>query len=93
MQPIATIASHLGIDIDNLEPYGKYAAKLSESLWDDIEARDNGKLILVTAMNPTPAGEGKTLTTIGLTQGLNRIGHKAVAALRCASLRLALAWA
>ncbi|NMM54949.1 formate--tetrahydrofolate ligase [Paenibacillus aquistagni] len=86
MQPIATIASHLGIDIDNLEPYGKYAAKLSESLWDDIEARDNGKLILVTAMNPTPAGEGKTLTTIGLTQGLNRIGHKAVAALREPSL-------
>ncbi len=86
MQSILNIADQLGINADHLEPYGKYAAKLSEGLWEEVSSRPNGKLILVTAMNPTPAGEGKTLTTIGLTQGLNRIGHKAVAALREPSL-------
>ncbi|WP_028547188.1 formate--tetrahydrofolate ligase [Paenibacillus taiwanensis] len=86
MEAIVNVAAQLGIQPDHLEPYGKYTAKLSEELWDTVASRDNGKLILVTAMNPTPAGEGKTLTTIGLTQGLNRIGRKAIAALREPSL-------
>ncbi|MGZ9585577.1 formate--tetrahydrofolate ligase [Paenibacillus marinisediminis] len=86
MQPIANIAKQLDIVPEELEQYGKYAAKLSDELWDRISMKRDGKLILVTAMNPTPAGEGKTLTTIGLTQGMNRIGHKTVAALREPSL-------
>lgn len=86
MQPITNIAAQLDILPEELELYGKYAAKLSDELWDRIESRPNGKLILVTAMNPTPAGEGKTLTTIGLTQGLNRIGYQTAAALREPSL-------
>lgn len=86
MQGIATIAAQLDILPEELEPYGKFAAKLSDELWERVQSRKDGKLILVTAMNPTPAGEGKTLTTIGLTQGLNRIGYKTVAALREPSL-------
>lgn len=86
MQPITNIAAQLDILPEELELYGKYAAKLSDELWNRIESRPNGKLILVTAMNPTPAGEGKTLTTIGLTQGLNRIGYQTAAALREPSL-------
>lgn len=86
MQPITNIAAQLDILPEEIEQYGKYAAKLSDELWDRIESRPDGKLILVTAMNPTPAGEGKTLTTIGLTQGLNRMGHRTAAALREPSL-------
>lgn len=86
MKPITEVATQLGLEPDQLELYGKWKAKLSEDVWDSISQRPDGKLILVTAMNPTPAGEGKTLTTIGLTQGLNRIGRKAAAALREPSL-------
>lgn len=86
MKPITEVAAQLGLEPDQLELYGKWKAKLSEDVWASISHRPDGKLILVTAMNPTPAGEGKTLTTIGLTQGLNRIGRKAAAALREPSL-------
>lgn len=86
MKPITEVAAQLGLEADQLDLYGKWKAKLSEDVWDSISQRTDGKLILVTAMNPTPAGEGKTLTTIGLTQGLNRIGRKAAAALREPSL-------
>lgn len=86
MKPITEVAAQLGLEPDQLELYGKWKAKLSEDVWASVSDRPDGKLILVTAMNPTPAGEGKTLTTIGLTQGLNRIGRKAAAALREPSL-------
>lgn len=86
IQPILRIASDLGISEDDVELYGKYKAKLSLSLWDKIKNRPDGKLILVTAINPTPAGEGKTTTTVGLGQALNRLGKKAIIALREPSL-------
>lgn len=86
MKPITEIAAQLGIVDDELEQYGKYKAKISPNVWQRVQHRTDGKLILVTAMNPTPAGEGKTLTTIGLTQGLAYIGEKAIAALREPSL-------
>ncbi|WP_091230311.1 formate--tetrahydrofolate ligase [Fontibacillus panacisegetis] len=86
MKPITEVAAQLNLEPDQLELYGKWKAKLSEDVWASVSQRPDGKLILVTAMNPTPAGEGKTLTTIGLTQGLNRIGRKAAAALREPSL-------
>lgn len=86
MKPIIEVAAKLGLGADQLELYGKWKAKLSGEVWASVSQRKDGKLILVTAMNPTPAGEGKTLTTIGLTQGLNRIGKKAAAALREPSL-------
>ncbi len=74
------------IDADDLELYGKYKAKISRDLFKKLENKKNGKLILVTAITPTPAGEGKTTTSIGLTDGLNKIGKKAAAALREPSL-------
>lgn len=86
MKPIVEIARQVGISEEHLEQYGKYKAKLAAELWDDIKDRPDGKLILVTAMNPNPAGAGKTLTTIGLSQSLNLIGKKTVAALREPSL-------
>lgn len=86
MQRITDVASHYAIDSDDLELYGKYKAKLSDDLWERIKDRPNGKLVLVTAINPTPAGEGKTTTSIGLTDALNVIGKKAVVALREPSL-------
>lgn len=86
MKPIVEIARQVGISEEHLEQYGKYKAKLAVELWDDIKDRPDGKLILVTAMNPNPAGAGKTLTTIGLSQSLNLIGKKTVAALREPSL-------
>lgn len=86
MKPIVDIARKLGVDTDDLELYGKYKAKLADELWEKIKDRPDGKLILVTAMNPNPAGAGKTLTTIGLSQSLNLIGKKTVAALREPSL-------
>ena len=69
-----------------MELYGKYKAKLSDELWNRIKDRPDGKLVLVTAINPTPAGEGKTTISIGLTQALNKIGKKAIVALREPSL-------
>ena len=86
MQPIAAIASKLGIKEDEVIPYGKYKAKLSMELKKRVEKNRDGKLILVTAINPTPAGEGKTTTTVGLGQAMAKIGKSAVIALREPSL-------
>ena len=86
MLPIQEVASSLGIREDELELYGKYKAKLSDELMEDIKDRPNGKLILVTAINPTPAGEGKTTTSVGLGQAFGKLGKKAVIALREPSL-------
>ncbi len=86
LEPIAEVAQKLGIDAEELDLYGKYKAKLTDELWERIKERPDGKLILVTAINPTPAGEGKTTTTVGLGQAMERIGKKAVIALREPSL-------
>ena len=86
MVPITQVASKLGIEAEELENYGKYKAKLSQELWERIQDRPNGKLVLVTAINPTPAGEGKTTTTIGLGEALGRMGVSSVIALREPSL-------
>lgn len=82
---INQVADRLGIKVDDLEHYGKYKAKLPLSLIDEVELQRN-HLILVTAMTPTPAGEGKTTTSIGLTEGLNQLGHQATVVLREPSL-------
>ena len=82
MKPICEIAEDLGISADKLELYGKYKAKLSDELCDRLESEKDGKLILVTAINPTPAGEGKTTTSVGLGQAMKKIGKSAVIALR-----------
>lgn len=86
LQPISKIAQQLGITDDELEFYGKYKAKLSDELAQRVSSNPDGKLILVTAINPTPAGEGKTTTTAGLGQAMAKIGKKAVIALREPSL-------
>ena len=86
MLPIADIAERLGVLPEELEPYGRYKAKLSEGIFSRLEGRKDGKLVLVTAINPTPAGEGKTTTTVGLGQAMHRIGKDAVIALREPSL-------
>ncbi|KAA9008434.1 formate--tetrahydrofolate ligase [Paenibacillus spiritus] len=86
MKRIAEVAAQAGIAEEHLELYGKYKGKLAPSLWEELKDRPNGRLVLVTAVNPTPAGEGKTLTTIGLSQALNACGVKTVAALREPSL-------
>ena len=82
IKPISDIAEKLGISADELEFYGKYKAKLPLSLLKKYENKEDGKPILVTAINPTPAGEGKTTVTVGLGEAMNRIGKKAVIALR-----------
>ncbi|MBQ3140049.1 MAG: formate--tetrahydrofolate ligase [Ruminococcus sp.] len=86
MKKINEIASALGISEDNLEPYGHYKAKLSENLYSQTAFRPDGKLILVTAINPTPAGEGKTTVSVGLAEAMGKIGKNAVLALREPSL-------
>ena len=86
MLPIKEVAKQLNISEDDLELYGKYKAKLSDELMTKIENNKNGKLILVTAINPTPAGEGKTTTSVGLGQAFGKLGKKAVIALREPSL-------
>ena len=86
MRPIQDVAAELGLTSDDLEFYGKYKAKLSEELYTRFADRPDGKLILVTAINPTPAGEGKTTTSVGLGQAMAKIGKKAVIALREPSL-------
>ena len=86
MHPIADIAATAGIDESYLEQYGRYKAKIDPQLLKDRAERQDGKLILVTAINPTPAGEGKTTTSVGLADGLRKIGKNAVAALREPSL-------
>ena len=88
--PIGDIAAACGIDPQYLEQYGRYKAKIDYRLLRDRADRPDGKLILVTAITPTPAGEGKTTTTVGLTDGLRKIGKNAVAALREPSLGFAL---
>lgn len=86
MKPITDVAGVLGIPAEELELYGKYKAKLSADLWERVKDKKDGRLILVTAINPTPAGEGKTTTTVGLGQAMNAIGKKAIIALREPSL-------
>ncbi|MBR0085462.1 MAG: formate--tetrahydrofolate ligase, partial [Lachnospiraceae bacterium] len=86
MKKISEIAAGLGIDENDLEPYGHYKAKLSENLYSKLAFKDDGKLILVTAINPTPAGEGKTTVSVGLAEAMGRIGKNAVLALREPSL-------
>ncbi|NBG87318.1 formate--tetrahydrofolate ligase [Isachenkonia alkalipeptolytica] len=86
MKYISEIAEEAGINSDELEMYGHYKAKVSLDLFDRLEKQENGKLILVTAINPTPAGEGKSTTTVGLGQALNQIGKKTAIALREPSL-------
>lgn len=84
--PIKDVAAHIGISEDELEYYGKYKAKLSDELSERVKNNPDGKLVLVTAINPTPAGEGKTTTTAGLGQAMAKIGKKAIIALREPSL-------
>ncbi len=86
MKKISEIAADLGIGDEFLEPYGHYKAKLSESLYSSLAFKEDGKLILVTAINPTPAGEGKTTVSVGLAEAMGKIGKKAVLALREPSL-------
>ena len=86
MAPIKEVAASIGIQEEHLELYGKYKAKLTDELWDEIKDRPNGKLILVTAINPTPAGEGKTTTSVGLGQAMAKLNKKAIIALREPSL-------
>lgn len=86
LEPITQVAEKFGIEFDDLELYGKYKAKLSNELYEKTKNNKDAKLVLVTAINPTPAGEGKTTTTIGLAQGLNKMGVKTLVALREPSL-------
>ena len=86
MLPIAEIAAKLGVNADMLEHYGKYKAKFSDALFDTVKDRRDGKLILVTAINPTPAGEGKTTISVGLGEAMQKIGKNAILALREPSL-------
>lgn len=86
LERIQGVAEKIGLVEEDLDLYGKYKAKLTDDLWEKIKDREDGKLILVTAINPTPAGEGKTTTTVGLGQAMDKIGKKAVIALREPSL-------
>ncbi len=86
MLPIKEVAEMAGISDEHLEYYGKYKAKLSEEFWEQIKDNEDGKLVLVTAINPTPAGEGKTTTSVGLGQAMAKLNKKAVIALREPSL-------
>ncbi len=86
MEPIVDVASKLNVDPDDIEMYGKYKAKFSEKFLSSLDSREKGKLVLVTAVNPTPAGEGKTTTSIGLSDALCKLGKKSVLALREPSL-------
>ena len=86
MKPIKEVAASIGIQEDDLELYGKYKAKLSDELWEAVKDRPDGKLVLVTAINPTPAGEGKTTTSVGLGQAMAKLNKKALIALREPSL-------
>lgn len=86
MKPIKEVAASIGIQEDDLELYGKYKAKLSDELWEAVKDRPDGKLVLVTAINPTPAGEGKTTTSVGLGQAMAKLNKIALIALREPSL-------
>ncbi|AVA39539.1 formate--tetrahydrofolate ligase [Proteus mirabilis] len=84
--PIQNIAKKINVDQDDIEFYGKYKAKFSQSIWSKVTSKKQGKLVLVTSINPTPAGEGKTTVTVGLGQALNQLGKSAIIALREPSL-------
>lgn len=86
MEPIVKVAERIGVSADDLELYGKYKAKISDEYLKSVEGNPDGKLILVTAINPTPAGEGKTTTTVGLGEAFGRMNKKAIIALREPSL-------
>ncbi len=86
MRPILEVGAGLGIPETSLDPYGHYKAKISMDYVKDLSSKEDGKLILVTGINPTPAGEGKTTTSVGLGDALNRIGKKAIMCLREPSL-------
>ena len=86
MKQIKEVGTAYGINEDELELYGKYKAKLTDELWNRIKENPDGRLVLVTAINPTPAGEGKTTTSIGLADALSRLGKKTMLALREPSL-------
>lgn len=86
MKPIKEVAASIGIQEDDLELYGTYKAKLSDTLWETVKDRPDGKLVLVTAINPTPAGEGKTTTSVGLGQAMAKLNQNALIALREPSL-------
>src|SRR5271169_4000113 len=86
LRPIAEIAAKLSIPADALEPYGRHKAKIGTGFIDSLESRPDGALVLVTGISPTPAGEGKTTTTVGLGDALNRIGKRTSICLREASL-------
>ena len=86
MEPITEIAKTAGVDEKYLEQYGKYKAKVDYKILKDMADKPNGKLILVTAINPTPAGEGKTTTTVGLADGMRKLGKNVLVALREPSL-------
>ena len=86
LEKITDIASKIGIEEDELELYGKYKAKISNTVYKRLKNKENGKLILVTAINPTPLGEGKTTISIAIADGLSKIGKKSILALREPSL-------
>ena len=86
MNHIKDVAASIGIPEEDLEFYGKYKAKLSDEVFEKIKDNPDGKLVLVTAINPTPAGEGKTTTTVGLGQAMAKLNKKAIIALREPSL-------
>ena len=86
MLPIKEVAAQIGLSEDDLELYGKYKAKITMETIKSLDNKENGKLILVTAINPTPAGEGKTTTTVGLADGMQRLGKSVMVALREPSL-------
>ncbi|GAA0375912.1 formate--tetrahydrofolate ligase [Bacillus horti] len=86
MKRITDIAASIGLSVDDIEPYGHYKAKINGTVLNRLRTKPDGKLILVTAINPTPAGEGKSTVTVGLGQALNRLGHKTIVALREPSL-------
>ncbi len=90
LKDIREIAKDMGLNEEEIESYGKYKAKITEKAFEKLENKQNGKLILVTAINPTPLGEGKTTMSIGLADGLRKIGKNSILALREPSLRTSI---
>lgn len=90
LENIKDVAAKVGVTEDELEMYGKYKAKLSDELIHRVENNEDGKLVLITAINPTPAGEGKTTISLGLTEALNQKGISAIAALKRTIIRTLL---
>ena len=86
MEHIKDVAARAGIEENELEFYGKYKAKFSDEFMNSLDEKPDGKLVLMTAINPTPAGEGKTTTSVGVSQALNKLGKKTICALREPSL-------